>query len=95
MLSASTPYAIILKLPEYGEPGLVENVIRKLAELPPDVLEEMYVEAVKRSRLYSWILYRVAQRAGALPTSRKTRDPSMLKRIVTQLSNTIHGVDAF
>ncbi|ABM81120.1 DEAD/DEAH box helicase [Hyperthermus butylicus] len=94
VLSASTPYAIVLKLPERSEPGLVEMVIKRLAELPPSTLEEMYVEAVKKSRLYSWILYRVAQRAGALPASRRARDPSMLKRVVAQLANTILGVEA-
>ncbi|NOZ89037.1 MAG: DEAD/DEAH box helicase [Crenarchaeota archaeon] len=90
--AGSTPYVVLLRLPR---PLAVEEVVRalrSLADLPREERRRMLASAVKRSRVYEWILYRVAQRAGALP--RRGSDAAAVKAILRTLKDTPIGEEA-
>jgi ATP-dependent Lhr-like helicase len=94
VLASSTPYAIVIKFPYHQPPKLIEDVLRKLSELSDKELENIYVSAVKGSKLYRWMLYRIAISAGVIDVKSASMDISRIKSIVSRLSDSLLGIEA-
>ena len=87
--SSSTPYAVVLEYPRPVSHSEVLGLLEKLAGLDKTVVEEMVVEALKRTRLYEWKLLHVARRMGAVEKGAKPD-----KRLLRNLVETVVGEEA-
>lgn len=89
--TASNPYIVVVKLPKYVDQSFPENCIRRVSTMSVQEVIGIVERAIRRSRLYQWILLQVAQRSGAIPDTKT--DITGLKALLKSLSDTIIGIE--
>jgi ATP-dependent Lhr-like helicase len=94
VLTSSTPYAVVVKFPSHQKPRLLEEVLLKLADLSDAELEEVYNNYVRGSKLYRWVLYRVAAVSGVIDINASSFDVARVKALITRLADTMLGTEA-
>jgi ATP-dependent Lhr-like helicase len=90
--TASTPYIVVVKFSSIRPSIYVKTLLEGITRLNDEEVYRLVVDAVKKSKLFDWILFRVALRSGAV--NRSIKDQSMLRRVLVRLRDTILGEEA-
>ncbi len=90
--TGSTPYIVTLRFASKIEPSYVQRMLNNVSRLPVEELREMVYSAVRRSRLYEWVLYAVAQRSGVVDV--KEHSLAKVRHMLRSLKDTVLGEEA-
>ncbi len=90
--TASNPYIVAVKLAKHVDAKFLENCLRRLSMMNKHEIMSIIEKAAKRSRLYQWILLRVAQRSGAVPRNKSS--VTSIRAVLRGLADTVLGVEA-
>ena len=88
-LTASTPYAVVVKAARPLRLQEALRPLRLLVEAEWSTVEWLVLEATRRTRLFEWKLYHVAQRMGLIEKGAKPD-----RRLLQPLRDSLAGVEA-
>ncbi len=87
--TASTPYTIVVKAASRVTAGEAKRLLELLAGMGESEVEELVRQAARRTRLFQWKLYHVAQRMGLIEKGAKPD-----QRLLRVLADTAAGEEA-
>ncbi len=90
--TASTPYIVAVRLPSNRPPAYVKQLLQGLVNLSENEIIKLVTRAIKNSKMFEWVLFKVGIRSGAIPGN--ITDLFLIKRFLKKLANTILGEEA-
>ena len=89
---SSTPYVVAVRLPSRRPVSYIRNIIHEVINLGGDEVVELVKKAIRRSKTFEWVLYKVGVRSGVIPSEQ--RDLSLVKRVLRRIADTVLGEEA-